>query len=87
MKPDCIVLDEPTAMLDPMARKDIISTIRYLNQNYTITVLYITHFMEEAVEADRIIILNKGHIEFTGTPEDVFSQVKRLKSYIWMYLR
>ncbi|MEQ8167432.1 MAG: energy-coupling factor transporter ATPase [Candidatus Eremiobacterota bacterium] len=79
MKPECIVLDEPTAMLDPRARGDIISTIKCLNKDYNMTILYITHFMEEAVEADRIIVLNKGSIEFTGTPKEVFSQVKRLK--------
>ncbi len=79
MKPECIVLDEPTAMLDPRARGDIISTIKCLNKDYKMTILYITHFMEEAVEADRIIVLNKGSIEFTGTPKEVFSQIKRLK--------
>lgn len=79
MEPEVIVLDEPTAMLDPVARKDIISTIKNLNKECNITVLYITHFMEEAVSSDRIIVLDKGKIQTIGSPKEVFSQIKLLK--------
>ena len=79
MKPECIVLDEPTAMLDPRARNDVLQTIKKLNKEYNMTVLYITHFMEEAVRADRIIVLDGGKIKSMGTPRKVFSQVSLLK--------
>jgi len=79
MKPECIVLDEPTAMLDPKARKDILDTIKKLNKEYNMTVIYITHYMEEAVEADRIMVLDNGQIKLSGSPGEVFSQVKLLK--------
>ncbi|MCD8077230.1 MAG: energy-coupling factor transporter ATPase [Lachnospiraceae bacterium] len=79
MKPRCIILDEPTAMLDPNGRKEVIRTVRELNREEGITVLLITHYMEETVEADRIIVMDAGHVEMTGTPREIFSQVERLK--------
>ncbi len=80
MKPDCIVLDEPTAMLDPSGRKDVIDTIKKLNRDENITVVNITHFMEEAVTADRVIVMEDGDIVLEGTPREVFSQVAKLKA-------
>ena len=80
MLPDCIVLDEPTAMLDPIGRKDVLRTIRRLNREEGITILLITHYMEEAVDADRIIIMNRGKIEMDGTPKEIFSRVEELKA-------
>ncbi len=79
MKPDCIILDEPTAMLDPSGRKEVIATIKKLNKEENITVVHITHFMEEAVDADRVIVMEAGKIMIEGTPKEVFSQVKKLK--------
>ena len=75
----CIVLDEPTAMLDPKGRKEILSTVRKLNREQHITVVYITHFMTEAMQADRVIVMGGGRIEFQGTPRDVFSRVEELE--------
>lgn len=80
MKPDCIVLDEPTAMLDPSGRKDVIDTIKKLNKEENITVLNITHFMEEAVTSDRVIVMEDGDIVLEGTPRQVFSKVSELKA-------
>lgn len=80
MKPDCIVLDEPTAMLDPSGRKDVIDTIKKLNREENITVVNITHFMEEAVASDRVIVMEDGDIVLEGTPREVFSQVGKLKT-------
>jgi len=80
MKPDCIVLDEPTAMLDPSGRKDVIDTIKKLNREENITVVNITHFMEEAVVSDRVIVMEDGDIVLEGTPREVFSQVGKLKA-------
>ncbi|MCD8054701.1 MAG: energy-coupling factor transporter ATPase [Lachnospiraceae bacterium] len=80
MKPRCIILDEPTAMLDPNGRKEVIRTIRELNREEGITVLLITHYMEETVDADRIVVMDQGHVEMTGTPREIFSQVERLKA-------
>jgi len=80
MRPKCIVLDEPTAMLDPSGRKEVISTIKRLNSEYGITIILITHFMEEAVEADRIIVMDKGKLIMDGNPRGVFSQVEKLKA-------
>ncbi len=80
MKPDCIVLDEPTAMLDPSGRKDVIDTIKKLNKEENITVLNITHFMEEAVTSDRVIVMEDGDIVLEGTPREVFSKVGELKA-------
>ena len=79
MKPDCIVLDEPTAMLDPKGRSEIISTIKKLNKENGITIVLITHFMEEAVDADRVIVLDDGKIVADSTPKDIFSSIKLLK--------
>jgi energy-coupling factor transport system ATP-binding protein len=79
MRPDCIILDEPTAMLDPSGRKDVIDTIKKLNREENITVVNITHFMEEAVTSDRVIVMEDGDIVLEGTPREVFSQVGKLK--------
>lgn len=81
MKPDCIVLDEPTAMLDPVGRKDVIDTILRLNKEEGITIVLITHYMDEAVRADQIYVIDDGNIVMNGTPKEIFSQVDRLKSY------
>lgn len=79
MQPDCIVLDEPTAMLDPKGRKEIVSTVLKLNKEKHITIVYITHKMEEAILADRIIAMEKGKIVLEGTPKEVFTQVDRIR--------
>ena len=76
---DCIILDEPTAMLDPKGRKEILHTMRKLNQEERITVVYITHFMTEAMQADRVIVMDQGKIAFQGTPKEVFSRVEELE--------
>ena len=80
MEPKCIVLDEPTAMLDPRGRKEVVDTVLRLNREKKITVVFITHHMEEAALADRVIVLHKGRISADGTPEAVFSQVELLHS-------
>jgi len=79
MKPQCIILDEPTAMLDPKGRKEVINTIQKLNRENGITIILITHYMEEAVLADRVIVMDNGKIALDGTPKDVFKEVKILK--------
>lgn len=81
MKPQCIVLDEPTAMLDPNGRKEVIRTVRELNRAEGITVLLITHYMEEVTDADRVIVMDGGRIVMDGTPKEIFSRVEELKSY------
>ena len=81
MKPKCIVLDEPTAMLDPNGRKEVIRTVRELNRREKITVLLITHYMEEVIHADRVIVMDEGRIVMDGTPKEIFSRVRELKSY------
>lgn len=81
MKPKCIVLDEPTAMLDPKGREEVMETIRKLNKENGITIILITHYMEEAVQADRVIVMEEGQILTQGTPREVFSQVELLKSH------
>ena len=78
MEPKCIVLDEPTAMLDPRGRREVMDTISRLNREKGITVVLITHHMDEAAKADRVIVLHKGVVVADGTPEQVFSQVERL---------
>ena len=78
MEPKCIVLDEPTAMLDPRGRKEVIDTIGRLNREKGITVVLITHHMDEAAKADRVVVLNKGKVAADGTPKEVFSQVELL---------
>lgn len=79
MKPECIVLDEPTAMLDPKGRQDIIKTVEMLNREFGITIIYITHYMDEAVKADRVVVMDDGEIILDGKPRYVFSHVKLLK--------
>ena len=81
MKPECIILDEPTAMLDPNGRREVIRTIHELNRAEGITVLLITHYMEEAIEADRIIVMDDGRIVMDGQPREISSRVKELKSH------
>lgn len=81
MEPDCIVLDEPTAMLDPRGRTEVLNTIHRLNQEKGITIVLITHYMDEAVEADRVIVMDSGEILTQGTPLEVFSQVELLKRH------
>ena len=78
MQPKCIVLDEPTAMLDPCGRREVMETIQNLNREKGITVVLITHHMDEAAMADRVIVLNKGEVTIDGAPNDVFSQVEKL---------
>ena len=80
MMPKCIILDEPTAMLDPKGRKEVMETILRLNQEKKITVVLITHHMDEAAMAQRVVVLHKGHIAADGTPQDVFAQVELLHS-------
>lgn len=79
MRTDCIVLDESTAMLDPRGRKEVMDTIRRLNREHGITVVFITHFMDEAVEADRVVVMNDGRIFMDGTPYEVFADIKKIK--------
>ena len=80
MKPKCIIFDEPTAMLDPSGRKEVLDTIIDLNKNYGITVILITHYMDEAAKADRIVVMDKGKLILDGKPRDVFSKVEKMKS-------
>ncbi|MEG1744475.1 MAG: energy-coupling factor transporter ATPase [Ruthenibacterium sp.] len=80
MRPDCLVLDEATAMLDPIGREKVMHTVRKLNHRYGITVVQITHYMEEAAQADRIIVMSRGKIAMEGTPKQVFSQVEKVRS-------
>ncbi len=79
MKPQCIVLDEPTAMLDPAGRQEVLETVRRLNRERGITVVLITHHMEEAIDADRVLVMNEGRVARLGTPMEVFSDVDFLK--------
>ena len=81
MKPKCIVLDEPTAMLDPNGRKEVIKTLHELNDKENVTVLLITHYMDEVIGADKVIVMDDGKIVMQGTPREVFSQVEKMKSY------
>jgi energy-coupling factor transport system ATP-binding protein len=81
MEPDCIVLDEPTAMLDPRGRQEVMDTIHKLNEEDGITIILITHYMDEAVQAGRVIVMDSGEILTEGTPEQVFSQVELLKKH------
>ena len=81
MHPKCIVLDEPTAMLDPNGRKEVIRTVRALNQVEKVTVLLITHYMEEVIYADKVIVMDDGKVVMQGTPEEIFVQVDTLKKY------
>lgn len=81
MEPKCIVLDEPTAMLDPNGRADVIRTAHELNQKKGVTIILITHYMEEVVGADKVIVMDKGKVVMQGTPREIFSQVGKLKEY------
>lgn len=81
MKPKCIVLDEPTAMLDPNGRKEVLKAVRELNQKEGVTVILITHYMEEVVFADDVYVMDQGHLVMHGKPREIFSQVKQLKKY------
>jgi len=80
MRPDCIVLDEPTAMLDPKGRTEVLKTIRKLNREHNITVVLITHYMDEAAQADRVVVMENGRIILEGGPREVFSHVDELKA-------
>ena len=79
MHPKCIVLDEPTAMLDPLGRKEVIRAVRALNNVEGITVILITHYMEEIIHADKVFVMDKGKVALQGTPREIFSQVEKLK--------
>ena len=81
MKPKCIVLDEPTAMLDPSGRKEVIKTLHELNEKESVTVLLITHYMDEVIGVDKVIVMDDGKIVMQGTPREVFSRVEKMKSY------
>lgn len=81
MKPKCIVLDEPTAMLDPNGRKEVLKTLRELNEKEGVTVILITHYMEEVIYADQVFVMDEGEVVLTGCPREIFSQVEELKKY------
>lgn len=81
MEPQCIVLDEPTAMLDPNGRKEVIRTVQELRKRKKVTVILITHYMEEVIDADQVYVMDSGHIVMHGTPREIFSQVDTLKKY------
>ena len=78
-RPDCIVLDEPTALLDPIGRSEVINAAKKLIREEGITVVLITHFMNEAIEADRIVVMDRGEITLSGTPRDIFDQVELIR--------
>lgn len=80
MRPECIVLDEPTAMLDPHGRRSVMRTVRKLNKDFGITVVIITHYMDEAAQADRVIVMDDGKVVLDGVPKEVFSRVEMMKS-------
>ena len=79
MRPRCIVLDEPTAMLDPVGRKEVIETLHYLNKEKGITIILITHHMNEVVDADKVFVMDKGKLVMSGTPKEIFSNVEKIK--------
>ncbi len=79
MEPQCIVLDEPTAMLDPVGRKEVIETLHYLNREKGITIILITHHMNEVVDADKVFVMDKGKLVMSGTPKEIFSNVEKIK--------
>ncbi|TAH69125.1 MAG: energy-coupling factor transporter ATPase, partial [Anaerolineaceae bacterium] len=81
MKPECIVLDEPTAMLDPDGRKEVVSTVHRLNQQENITVVLITHHMDEIINADKVFVMEQGRIVMQGTPREIFSRIPEIKKY------
>lgn len=80
MEPDCIIFDEPTAMLDPVGRKEVMRTIKKLNKLEKKTIVHITHYMNEAVDSDRILVMEKGQIAMEGTPKEIFRQVEKVKA-------
>ena len=79
MNTKCIVMDEPTAMLDPQGRKEVMDTVMKLNKEFGITVILITHYMDEAVKADRVVVMDGGRIAIDGTPKEVFKNVEKMK--------
>ena len=81
MRPKCSVLDEPTAMLDPNGRKEVLAAVHQLNKQENVTVVLITHYMEEVIDADHVIVMDGGHVVMEGTPREIFSQVETLKKY------
>lgn len=81
MRPKCIVLDEPTAMLDPNGRKEVLKTVKKLHEKEKVTVILITHYMEEVIDADTVIVMDHGKIVMQGTPREIFSRVEELKEY------
>lgn len=81
MEPKCIVLDEPTAMLDPVGRKEVLKTVQKLRRDKNVTVILITHYMEEVIDADKIYVMDHGHVVMEGTPREIFSRVEELKKY------
>ena len=81
MQPKCIILDEPTAMLDPNGRKEVLKAVHELNKKEGITVILITHYMEEVIDADRVFVMDQGHVVMQGTPREIFSRVEELKAY------
>lgn len=80
MRPDCLVLDEATAMLDPRGREKVMETIHHLNKDFGITVVSITHYMEEAAQADRVLVMSEGHVVMEGAPKEVFSQTEKVRA-------
>ncbi len=81
MEPKCIVLDEPTAMLDPNGRREVLDAVEQLNKEKGVTVILITHYMEEVIRADQVYVMDHGKVVMQGTPRSIFSQVEALKSY------
>ena len=81
MEPKCIVLDEPTAMLDPTGRKEVIEAVEQLRKEKNVTVILITHYMEEVIDADQVFVMDEGHVVMHGTPKEIFSRVDELKKY------
>jgi energy-coupling factor transport system ATP-binding protein len=80
LEPDCIVADEPTALLDPLARSEVVALLHHLCRSRGLTIIHATHLLEEAALADRIVVLDRGHVVLSGTPPDVFSDIGRLRS-------
>ena len=87
MRPEIIILDEPTAMLDPAGRREVMETIHYLNKEEGITVIHITHYMEEAIDADRIIVMEAGKIVLEGSPKEILLRWKNLRIWAWTCLK
>lgn len=81
MRPQCIVLDEPTAMLDPNGRKEVLEAVSELNKKENVTVILITHYMEEVIHANKVYVMDSGNVVMQGTPKEIFSQVETLKKY------